>query len=130
MSFMLNFAVPSPMLSIVDHPIPYNGTYFTLSGLAMLDGSVDTNVTVVGTWSYSYSAPKVTISPPYQADLRFEPLATDSSKQYTLNVTVEPTDDSPFVAASSGSIAYELVVQRKLHKNLPFLITDSLRLLE
>ena len=83
----------------------------------MLDDSVDTDVSVVGIWSYGDGAPQVTTSPPYQTDLRFEPLATDSSKQYTLNMMVAPADGSPFVTTSnSSSIMYELMVQRKLHK--------------
>ena len=57
------------MVSIIDHPIPYNGTLFTLSGVAQLDHTVDTNVTAVGIWSDS-DGPQETASPPYQTDLK------------------------------------------------------------
>ena len=101
------------MLSIVEHPIPYNGTIFSLNGIAHLDPSVDTNVTVMGIWSDS-EGQQVTTSPPYIFSLEFRPLSGASSKQYTLNVTVLPTDNSPFNVASNLTILpYSLAVQSK-----------------
>ena len=104
------------MLSIADHPIPYNGTLFTLSGIASLDSSVDTDVTAVGIWSDDGS-PQVTTSPPYQTNLEFRPLATDSLDEYILNVTFRSSDSSPFIIENTGSIVYSLIVQRKFVKN-------------
>ena len=108
-------AVSAPVLSIVKHPIPYNGTIFTLSGVASLDPSVDTDVTAIGVWSATddVGTLQMSNSPPYQTDLEFQPLATDSSDEYILNVTFGPSDDSPFIAKNIGSIVYNLVVQRK-----------------
>ena len=106
------FVVPTPVVSIVEHPIPYNGTVFTLSGIAQLNHSVDTNVTAVGIWTDNDS-PQVTTSPPYLTSLEFQPLTSDSSKEYTLNITLRPTDNSSFVTVSNASIIYSLIVQRK-----------------
>ena len=107
--------VSSPVLSIAQHLIPYNGTIFTLSGVASLDLSVDTDVTAVGIWSVADDdgSQQVSTFPPYQTDLEFQPLATDSSDEYILNVTFRPSDDSPFIVGNSGSIIYNLMVQRK-----------------
>ena len=109
------YAVSAPVLSIVEHPIPYNGTNFTLSGVASLDPSVDTDITAIGVWSATddVGTLQVSNSPPYQTDLEFQPLATDSSDEYILNVTFGPSDDSPFIAENIGSLVYNLVVQRK-----------------
>lgn len=104
--------VPSPVVFIMEHPIPYNGTVFTLNGVAQLDDSVDTNVMAVGIWSDSDN-PQVTTSPPFITSLEFQPLASGSSKEYTLNVTIRPTDNSSFIVANSISIVYNLIVQRK-----------------
>lgn len=104
------FAVPSPVVSIVEHPIPYNGTFFVLNGVAQLDLSIDTNVTAVGFWSDSESLQVATL-PPYITSLKFQPLTSNDSKEYTLNVTIRPTDNSPFIVASSTEITYRLAVQ-------------------
>ena len=48
---MYNYTVSAPVISITEHPIPYNGTVFTLSGVSSIDPSVDTDVTAEGVWS-------------------------------------------------------------------------------
>ena len=107
--------VPPLTLTIISHSTPYNGTVFTLTGVVQLDQSVDTDVTVLGVWS-SGAAPQETTSPPYayRTNLTFQPLTSDSSREYTLNVTVRPSDNSPFIVGNSDSTTYNLVVQRKL----------------
>ena len=105
--------VPAPEVVIQEHPIPYNGRVFTLNGVAQLDRSVDTNVTVTGVWSDSDGV-QVATSQEYTTSLEFQPLASGNSKQYILNVTIAPTDNSSFVIASSTSIGYNLIVQRKI----------------
>ncbi len=55
--------VPPPVLSVAEHLVPYNGTNFTLSGLALLDENVDTNITATGCWSES-GAQQVSMAPP------------------------------------------------------------------
>lgn len=94
----------------MEHPIPYNGTVFTLIGVAQLDPSVDTNVTAMGIWTDSDSL-QVTTTPPFISSLEFQPLAGANSKNYTLNVTVTPTDNSPFIVATNTRITYRLTVQ-------------------
>lgn len=102
--------------------IPYNGTVFNLCGVAQLDHSVDTNVTAVGIWSGS-DILQVTKSPPYMTCLEIQPLTSDSSKEYTLNITIRPTDGSSFIVASSTSIVYRLIVQRKFVKSVGFTLS-------
>lgn len=101
------------MLSVAEHLAPYNGTNFTLSGLAQLDGNVDTNITATGVWSES-GTPQVLMSPPYMTSMEFWPLTTSSSREYVLNFTFMPTDNSPFITSNSASLVYSLAVQRKL----------------
>ena len=110
--------VSAPVLSIAEHPIPYNGTIFTLSGVASLGSSVNTDVTAVGIWSAADDdgSPQVSTSPPFQINLEFRPLATDSSNEYILNVTFRPSDESPFIIENNGSIVYDLMVQCKQEK--------------
>ena len=111
-------AVPTPVLSVAEHLglAPYNGTNFTLSGLAQLDGNVDISITATSIWSGS-GAPQVSNTPPYLTSMEFRPLATNSSGEYVLNVTFTPTNSSPFIATSSASLVYNLMVQRKYLSN-------------
>ena len=108
-----NFVVPPPSVSVLDPPaIPYNGTVFTITGVVLLDQHVDTDVTASGMWS-GVGGSQETISPPYPTSLTFQPLATNSSGEYTLTVSVRPSDDSPYIVGNSGSTSYNLVVRRK-----------------
>ena len=104
--------VPPLTISIHDHPIPYNGTVFTLTGVVELDPSVDTGVTVSGVWSNG-GGPQETTSPPYTTNLTFQPLATDNSGEYTLTVTARPSDGSLFIVTNDGNFSYSLTVTRK-----------------
>ena len=100
-------------MSVSEHPIPYNGTIFTLTGVVQLDQSVDTDITASGVWSTG-DGPQETTSPPYPTNITFQPLASNSSGEYTLTVTVRPSDNSQFIVGNSASTTYNLVVQRKL----------------
>lgn len=107
------FLVPTPEISAAEHLTPlYNGTNFTLSALAQIDENVDTNITAVGTWS-QVGTQQMFTSPPYLISMEFLPLTANSSKEYAFNFTFMPTDNSPFIASGSGSLAYNLTVQRK-----------------
>ena len=77
-----------------------------------IDENVDTAVTVSIVWS-SNSGPQETISPPYLTSLVFEPLTSNSSKEYTLSVTVRSSGNSAFILSNTDSATYNLVVQRK-----------------
>ena len=108
--------VPAPLISIHDHTTPYNGTNFTLTAETELHPNVDTNITVARTW-YSSNGKEVqleTISPPYLTNLKFQPLATNSSGVYTLIITVQPLDNSSFIVDSFGAMSYNLTVRRML----------------
>ena len=107
------FTVPPPVISVRDHVTVYNGTNFTLTGLIELHGNVDTDVTVSGIWT-SGDGPQESTSPPYLTNLTFQPLATNSSGEYTLTASVQPSDNSSFIVGNSGSYSYSLSVQRKL----------------
>ena len=104
--------VPTPQVSIRDHVTPYNGTNFTLTGVVQLSVYVDTPVTVLGVWS-SGDDPQETTIPPYPTDLPFQPLATDSSGEYTLTFIVYPSDNSEFILSRNGSVTYNVVVARE-----------------
>ena len=112
-----HLVVPIPQVSILDHVTPYNGTNFTLTGVVQLSDYVDTDVTVLEVWS-SNSNPQETClqqstESSYLTDLIFQPLATNSTGEYTLMVTVRTSDDSEFILGSSGSTTYNLMVTRE-----------------
>ena len=105
--------VPAPTISIRDHPTPYNGTNFTLIGELELHPSVDTNVMVSEMWSGVDDASQETTSPPYLTNLTFQPLASNSSGEYTITVSVRPSDNSQFIVENSNSASYTLTVRRE-----------------
>ena len=106
------FTVLDPVISVTNHTTPYNGTNFTLTGVIQLSESIDTDVTVFVAWSPgSYS--QVPVTPPYLTNLIFQPLATNSSRNLTLTVTIQPTDNSVFIMPTNTSITYNLVVMRE-----------------
>ena len=91
----------------------YNGTNFTVIGEVELDPSVDTDVTVTGTWSGD-DTPQETSVPPYRILLPFLPATSNSSGEYTLTVSVRPTDNFPLIISNSDTATYNLAVKRKL----------------
>ena len=114
---IISHAVPTPIVSISGRLRPYNGTVFNLTGGIQLDLSVvNTDITVMWVWSLrgEMLETQTTASPsPHQITLTFKPLASNSSGEYTLTVTVRPSDNSPFIVGNSGGSVYNLVVQRK-----------------
>ena len=109
------FVVPTPIVSIINPSLPpYNGTNYALTGMVEVDENVDTAVTVTVVWS-SNSGPQETISPPYLTSLTFAPLTPNSSREYTLSVTVRSSGSSAFIQSNTGSSTYNLIVQRKCH---------------
>ena len=80
--------------------------------MVQLSVYVDTPVTVLGVWSTG-DDPQETTTSPYPTDLPFQPLATDSSGEYRLTVTVRPSDNSEFILSSNDSVTYDLVVARE-----------------
>ena len=95
---------------------PYNGTIYNLTGVLELDRNiVDINVTLVWMWSLNGNLleRQFTRSHLDRITISFQPLATNSSGLYHLNVFIEP-DNPLFVEGNRGSSAeYNLVVLRK-----------------
>ena len=114
------FPVPSPLISIHDHPTPYDGTIFTLTSEVELHPTIDSGLTIVGVWSSGDGPHHVQeiASPPYLTNLTFYPLTANSSGEYTLAVTVQPSEDTPFIMGTSANIGYNLLVKRKFDLNL------------
>ena len=102
---------------MVNSSIPYNGTVFNLTGVILLDRNIiDSDVIAIWVWSYDGAILErlETRSQPYSASLVFEPLATNSSGEYSLAVTIQSSDRSDYIVANSGSIVFSLMVLRKL----------------
>ena len=74
---------------------------------------MDTGVTVTGTWSGD-DTPQETSVPPYRILLPFLPATTSSSGEYTLTISVRPTDNFPLIISNSDTATYNLAVKRKL----------------
>ena len=113
--------VPTPNVSVRGHLRPYNGTVFNLTGEIQLDlGVVNTDITVIWVWSLGgelLETQTTASSSPHQITLIFQPLASDSSGEYILTVTIRPLDNFPFIVENNGSTTYNLVVQCKLGMN-------------
>ena len=109
--------VPTSIVSITRGPYPpYNGTVFNLTCVLDLDLTVvDTDVMVVWAWSLNRREVKTqrTMSPSArQIVITFEPLATDSSGLYYLNLTVLPAENSDYIIQNNdSSTSYALVVE-------------------
>ena len=114
MCLLFSSAVPSPVVSVLNPPAtPYNGTNFTLTGMMVLNHqSVDTTIATSGIWSSSGGLPETTSQNNY--NLTFQPIATNNSGEYTLTVTIRPSDGSVFIVGNSGSASYNVVVRCKL----------------
>ena len=99
----------------------YNGTVFNLTGIVQLDlAVVDIDVTVVWVWSLTSKEMERqnTTSSPHQITISFQPLATNSSGLYRLNLTILPINSEYVVGNSDSSTSYNLVVQRKFWKSM------------
>ena len=109
--------VPTSTVSITRGPYPhYNGTVFSLTCELDLDLTVvDTDVMVVWAWSLNRREVETqrSMSPSArQIVLTFEPLATDSSGLYYLNLTVLPAENSDYIIQNNdSSTSYALVVE-------------------
>ena len=88
-----------------------------MTGEVEVHPSVDTNVIVSGMWS-SDDTSQETTSPPYLTNLTFQPLATNSSGEYTITASVRPSDNSQFIVENGNSASYTLTVRRELNKIL------------
>ena len=117
-SALLNGLVPAPGVAVaaVQPVTPYNGTAFSLMGTMQLDESV-IDIDVVATWEWSLSGRTLrherTSSVLHPTVLTFQPLATNSSGEYSLNLTLAPLNRSDFIIESRVGTMYSLNVLRK-----------------
>ena len=106
------------MVVVNDSPFPaYNGTVFDLTGVLWLNMAVvDTDVTVVWVWSRNGEELQTwnTTTSPHQITIPFQPLATNSSGLYHLNLTILPRNSEYVVENSDSSTSHDLVVLCKL----------------
>ena len=115
---LLNGLVPAPGVAVaaVQPVTPYNGTAFSLMGTMQLDESV-IDVDVVATWEWSLRGRTLrherTSSVLHPTVLTFQPLATNSSGEYSLNLTLAPLNRSDFILESRARTMYSLNVLRK-----------------
>ena len=104
----------------------YSGTMFTLTCIVELISEVDTNVSVLTTWSKdgtnitntsritvdSVAVHDTTITFIYESDIIFNPLSNMASEeddgQYTCSVQVE---DSEYINGSSNSFTQDITVE-------------------
>ena len=98
---------------------PYNGTVFNLTGEIQLDTAVvDTSVMVWWVWSLDGQEEdrQRTMSPSdHQITITFEPLATNSSGVYFLNLTVRPVENLDYVIQNDdSSTSYNLAVEGEI----------------
>lgn len=99
-----------------DSVIPYNGTVYNLTGAIQLDMSI-VNMDIVATWVWTLAEKTLkiqeTVLPLYQSVLMFQPLATNSSGEYRLNVTLRSRVDTGYITETSTSTTYSISVLRK-----------------
>ncbi len=112
-------AVPTPIVSVTgpDSVNPYNGTTYNLTGTIQLDMSIVNMDVIVATWEWTLAGKTLrffnAVPPVYQSVLIFRPLATNSSGEYHLTVTLRPLNNTDYITESSASNAYNISVLRK-----------------
>ena len=96
---------------------PYNGTVFILTGMLELDTSLVDTVVVL-TWIWSLNGEELdrwyTNTLPHRITIPFNPLTTNSSGLYSLNVDVDPFDPAFIIPNRNSSTTYNLSVQSEL----------------
>ena len=117
MTLCIFVVVPTSAVTVDEGPFPaYNGTVFNLTGVVQLNTAlVDTEVTVLWVWSLNGEEleRQSTTSSPHQITISFQPLATNSSGQYLLNLTIIPRDSEYVIGNNDSHALYNLVVLRK-----------------
>ena len=113
-------AVPAPQVKMSDRSLrPYNGTVFSLTATIQHDLTlVNADITILWIWSNNGRVleTKTTKSPsPHRITITFQPLVSNSSGLYLLNLTVIPKDSSAYIIENSDSwTSYDLTVEREL----------------
>lgn len=100
-----------------DSMLPYNGTIYNLTGTIQLDMSIVNTDVIIATWVWTLAGETLrffNIAPSlYQSVLMFRPLATNSSGEYNLTVTLRPLNNTDYIIESSASNTYNISVLRK-----------------
>ena len=113
-------AVPAPQVKLSDRSLqPYNGTVFNLTATVQHDLTlVNADRTIAWIWSKNGRVleTKTTKSPSsHRITITFQPLVSNSSGQYLLNLTVIPKDSSAYIIGNSDSwTSYDLTVESEL----------------
>lgn len=117
------YAVPTPIVSVVgsNSTAPFNGTVYNLTGAIQLDTNI-VDTAIIATWEWSRGGQSLrileTVSPYYQSVLTFQPLATNSSGEYRLSVTLRSENNTVYIIQNRASITYSMSVLRKYYTTL------------
>ena len=88
------------------------GTVISLQGSATLDPAVDSQVTVIGSWTLELSRDILifneSTTPPYVTALTFRPLAFSAGGVYIFTVTVSPSNPLNVIAPPGVNATYAL----------------------
>ena len=100
-------------MMVNEGPFPaYNGTVYNLTGVLQLDTTiVDTDVAVMWVWSLNgqVSVRRSTSAAPHMITIPFNPLATDSSGLYDLNLNIVPRNPQ-YIEGNNNSVTHRLTV--------------------
>ena len=102
----------------------YNGTVYNLTGVLQLDTTiVDTDVTVMWVWSINgqVSVRQSTSAAPHRITIPFNPLATDNSGLYHLNLNIVPGNPQYIEGNNDSSTTYGLTVLSEFEFLKPFI---------
>ena len=102
------------MVTVNEGPSPaYNGTVYNLTGVLQLDTSiVDTGVTVMWVWSLNGQilVTQSTSAAPHRITISFNPLATNNSGLYDLNLNLVPINPQYVEGNNDSSTTHRLTV--------------------
>ena len=102
------------MVLVNEGPFPaYNGTVYNLTGVLQLDTAiVDTGVNVMWEWSLNGQVllRRNTSAAPHMITIPFNPLATDNSGLYSLNLNILPRDPQYVIGNSDSSTTHTITV--------------------
>ena len=106
------------MVRVNESPFPaYNGTVYNLTGVLQLDTAiVDTGVNVMWEWSLNsrVSLRQSTSAAPHMITIPFNPLATDDSGLYSLNLNILPINPQYVIGNNDSSTTHSLTVLSEL----------------
>ena len=114
---LCSHTVPSPTINIsladgTPEPMTIAGTVISLQGSATLDPAVDSQVTVIRSWTLERSRDILifneSTTPPYVTAPTFRPLAFSAGGVYIFTVTVSPSNPLNVIAPPGVNATYAL----------------------